>query len=147
MKLNEYLKICDVHLNRLQIADKVISKLFPLTDKKLETITNDDLAYLELFTNRLAKLQDVLSTKVFPLFLEYLGANQPQDTLLDRLNKLEKIGVIASTDRWKYLRDMRNSLSHDYPEASDFMAEMLNSYREAFEDFKNVLERIEAIIE
>ncbi|MBI1954494.1 MAG: hypothetical protein HYS39_02675 [Proteobacteria bacterium] len=147
MRLLEELKTCHIHLDRLGKAQNRIKSLLPLTQKTLQDLTLDDLAYLEFFTSRLAKLQDALGSKVFPLFLDALGESRPNDTAIDRLNKLEKLNIIASASRWKDLRDMRNTLAHDYPENTEFMVKTLNTYFLAVDDFKAAIENVERMIQ
>lgn len=146
LRLAEELRICHVHLNRLEQAWERVKNLLPITENTVHNLNFNDLASLELFTNRLAKLQDALGSKVFPLFLEVLAVNGLEDTPIDRLNRLEKLNIITSAEYWKDLRDMRNTLAHDYPEDTEFMANMLNAYFLAFDEFKLVIENIERIL-
>lgn len=141
--LNKELEICHVHLDRIETALKNIQHLLPFAAEKIEKLDSTELAFLELFTNRLSKLQDTLGAKVFPLFLDYLGESSPQDTLLDRLNKLEKFKIIESATDWKNLRDLRNSLSHDYPDSPAYVADTLNKALKAFGNLKSLLAVIE----
>ena len=140
----EHLKTCHIHLDRMELAFTNIKYLFPFTEEKIDRLNSEEIAYLELFTNRLAKLQDVFGSKVFPLFLDYLQESSAQDTLLDRLNKLEKFGIIESAEEWKDLRRLRNSFSHEYPNNPDYVAENLNKTLKAFEALKKLLFLIES---
>lgn len=141
--LYKELETCHVHLDRIETALKNIQHLLPFTAERIEKQNPTELAFLELFTNRLSKLQDTLGAKVFPLLLDYLGESSPQDTLLDRLNKLEKFKIIESAEDWKKLRDLRNSLAHDYPDSPAYVADTLNKALKAFNDLKNLLAGIE----
>ena len=47
-------------------------------------------------------------------------------TLIDRLNALEKLGLIDNTEDWKDLREVRNHLAHEYPDAPEITAANLN---------------------
>jgi uncharacterized protein YutE (UPF0331/DUF86 family) len=51
---------------------------------------------------------------------------------IDRLNRMEKRGIIPSTRDWRSLRDLRNSIVHDYLIESSNEA-LRESYRRAHE--------------
>ena len=77
---------------------------------------------LEALTARFARLADLLVQKLFraqdALLLEDEG------TLLDRLNRAEKRGVIDSVEQWREIRELRNQIAHEY---------VLSDLRELFE--------------
>lgn len=88
-------------------------------------MTDDNLAYLELLTNRFIKLQDTIGTKIFPLALSIMQEDPPGPTFLDRLHLLEKIGVLNQAD-WIELREIRNHITHEYPDSPEIMVLYLN---------------------
>lgn len=45
---------------------------------------------------------------------ERLQFAEESDTLRDQLNRMEKLGIISSTETWFRLRDVRNRIVHDY---------------------------------
>ncbi|MDQ6995441.1 MAG: hypothetical protein Q9M18_07595 [Mariprofundaceae bacterium] len=45
---------------------------------------------------------------------------------IDKLNRLEKNGVIASAHDWLILAEMRNSFSHEYSDEPEIQASLLN---------------------
>ncbi len=67
---------------------------------------------LEALTARFARLADLLIQKVFraqdALLLEDEG------TLIDRLNRAERRGVIDSAADWRQIRALRNQIAHEY---------------------------------
>lgn len=77
---------------------------------------------LEALTARFARLADLLIQKLFraqdAMLLEDEG------TLLDRLNRAEKRGVIHSVEQWREIRELRNQIAHEY---------VLSDLRELFE--------------
>ncbi len=44
----------------------------------------------------------------------------------DILNKLEQTKVLDSTQQWERLREIRNSISHNYDDEPDEMAQDIN---------------------
>lgn len=45
---------------------------------------------------------------------------------IDKLNKLEKLQIIESAEVWKKMRNIRNILSHEYPDRPEISAEIFN---------------------
>jgi uncharacterized protein with HEPN domain len=62
--------------------------------------------------------------------------------MLDKLNRLEKIGVLPSVQRWQELREIRNRFAHDYPEGDDMKAAVLNAARSGIEEMVEILGRV-----
>jgi hypothetical protein len=91
---------------------------FPLPDPIPEGLAVE----LEALTARFARLADLLVQKLFraqdALLLEDEGS------LLDRLNRAEKRGQIASAEQWREIRELRNQIAHEY---------VLEDLRELFE--------------
>ena len=130
------LKICRMHLDKLNLALEKIGKLYPFTEKAIVNLNEEDLVYLELFISRLGKLQDTLGEKVFGLMLEALGEFVENKSVIDKLNKLEKLEILPSVEWWQDLRKLRNVLVHDYPDDPAFIADNLNT---AFVQTKRLL--------
>src|SRR5206468_1514016 len=66
----------------------------------------------EALTSRFARLCDFLFQRVFRT-IDIIEL-QDEGTGIDRLNRMEKRGVIPSAQAWRSLRDLRNSIAHDY---------------------------------
>ncbi len=73
MILKQKLEVCDLHLNRLNLAFEKIKKYYPFEESHFPLANADDVAYLDMFTTRFAKLQDYMGEKVFPAVLDILG--------------------------------------------------------------------------
>lgn len=119
-------EICCKHETRLQFALTRTQHLYPFTLEQIEHLNEEDLGILDSLLIRFSKLQDTLGEKVFPLLLEYLGERVDSMSFIDKLNKLEKLEILPSAQWWKKLRVIRNSLTHEYPDAPEFMAKILN---------------------
>jgi hypothetical protein len=142
----EILKICDRHADRLHWAISQLAANFPLSAEKLARLSDIEIAILDQFSTRFAKLQDAMGAKLFPAVLELTKEQGELNAFIDKLNRLEKIGAIQSADEWLLLREVRNAFAHDYPDDLELQASVLNqSYLLAhglltvFEDIKTFI--------
>lgn len=124
--LQSFIETGDIHAGRLDVALQHISHLLPFQPSGLQKFTADELGHLEMMTSRFAKLQDLLGAKIFPLLLEALQEGRSEDSALDRLHKLEKLGILPSTHEWIMMRELRNHVTHEYPDNPALMAANLN---------------------
>jgi hypothetical protein len=98
----------------------------PLSAERLRGLDEAEIAVLDQFIGRFAKLQDGMGAKLLPEVLELTKEQGELDAYLDKLNRLEKIGALPCVDEWLELRQMRNAFAHDYPENSELQAAILN---------------------
>lgn len=137
--LKEYLDVCDLHLDRMKTALSKIKKYYPFKENSFPLKDSDDLAYLDMFTTRFSKLQDTLGNKIFGLALDLLGNGSQNLTYIDRLNFLEKYGILESAAKWRGLRDIRNELAHEYPNSYAKQSKTLNRVVDSWGLLENVL--------
>lgn len=128
--LHSEVDICDVHVNRLEMALRRTSHLFPLHEQRYNTLSEEEIGFLELLTSRFAKLQDVIGQKIFPLTLKLLQEDLQGKTFIDILNRLEKIGALKDVSFWSSMREVRNSISHEYPEVPELVCQRVNACRQ-----------------
>ena len=126
--LLDYTKIADIHADRLNIAIIKTHQLFPMKSTALHTLSPENLAFLDMITTRFGKLQDIIVTKILPIILELLGETDAL-SFIDKLNRLEKLNIINSANWWMELREVRNQITHDYP----------NSYEQLAADFNKLI--------
>lgn len=69
---------------------------------------------LDAFVSRYCRLQDTLGDKLLPTYLSM--QLEPLGTVLDNLNRAEKLGLIPSVADWIEARSLRNNLVHEYTE-------------------------------
>jgi hypothetical protein len=82
----------------------------------LELETNPvTLRILDQLLFRFSKLQDALGLRLVPATLAALSEPFEEWPMIDRLNRLEKLGFI-NVDDWLRWREIRNRLAHEYPE-------------------------------
>lgn len=145
---NEILKVADIHVTRINSALKHIQHLFPMNVQLLENLSEEDLAWIDLLINRFGKLQDIIGTKLIDFFLEAQQENVDGLTTLDKINKLERLGLIEDAELWKEMRRTRNHIAHEYPETPLLMVKYLNQIFELTPKlliiFINIKDRINA---
>jgi uncharacterized protein YutE (UPF0331/DUF86 family) len=75
-------------------------------------MSQEHAAELEALSARFARFADSLTQKLFRAVdaLELVD----EGSLIDRLARVEKRGIIASADAWAEIRELRNQIAHDY---------------------------------
>ncbi|MBP9692193.1 MAG: hypothetical protein KBD90_02550 [Alphaproteobacteria bacterium] len=124
--LDSLFKIAKIHADRLSTSMQHLQPKIPLSAHDVKSFSLDDMLFWEMFVNRFSKLQDVMGAKIFQAVIDYAGESRDSMTLIDRLHTLEKLGLIDNATAWKDLRDMRNHLAHEYPDAPEIVANYLN---------------------
>jgi len=122
----EILKLCQRHADRLQWSMNEMATHLPFSADSLNHLTDVEVAILDQFSTRFAKLQDMMGAKLFAAVLEITKEQGELDAFVDKLNRLEKIGAIPSAEKWLLLREMRNAFSHEYPDDPEIQAAILN---------------------
>ena len=135
------LALCQLHAARLIWAREQLA--FPLNSQRLHQLDNTQLAILDQFSTRFAKLQDAMGSQLFPAVLELVKEPQQNQTFIDKLHRLEKIGAIPTAEQWLLLREMRNQFAHDYPDDPELQTATLNHAAELTDTLLNTLHHIE----
>ena len=111
------------HLN--YSADKVFKETFTEERAKQLAIDENLAEQVEAFTSRFCRLQDTIGDKLLPAWLEALG--EKKSVAIDNLDKVEKIGVLPSTEQWLEIRQLRNQMIHEYIEDLTVLADALQA--------------------
>ena len=82
---------------------------------------------------RFLKLQDTMGERLVAATLAALLEPDADRPMLDRLNRLERLGYVR-VDDWLQWRDLRNRLSHEYPEQPDLRWATLKATVQAARD-------------
>lgn len=114
--------IVQMHKDK-DIYDPLVFDMLPPQEK----------AILDAYLKRFSSVQDFLGAKIFPLLLEISGISTSK--MSEVLYHIEKEEIIDSLENWIELREVRNELEHDYPEALE----------EALEDLKFCIDSLEII--
>jgi len=130
-RYQQALKESELHINHLNHALSSTQTIFPMTIKKVQELSLDEVGAIDQLVFRFIRLQDCIGQKLFHSGLSLLGEPVEQMTMLDKLHRLEKIRVIENSDQWLFLRELRNNFTHDYPEEEAYKADALNELRKA----------------
>ncbi|MGC2457086.1 MAG: hypothetical protein WA435_03730 [Gallionellaceae bacterium] len=82
---------------------------------------------LEAFVGKFSRMQDTLIDKLLPNYLAAVG--EKPGAVIDNLNRAERLGLLADTDRWLSMRRLRNRLVHEYVEDRAELAAALTQAR------------------
>ena len=83
-----------------------------LAKSESEELTPGERESCEALTSRFARLSDFLFMRAFRT-LDQLELSD-DGSGIDRLNRMEKRGVINSSLEWRFIRELRNSIAHEY---------------------------------
>jgi hypothetical protein len=114
---------CDLHSERLMDASNLVKSYFPLTIAQLNTLSKEQVSYLDQLIFRFSKLQDTIGSRLFPLIVATIDENSEKMTVIDKLNRLEKAEILPSVKEWQ---EMRN-LTHEYPRNPELVVKNLNA--------------------
>ena len=95
----------------------------------------EDEESFDALTSKFARVSDIFTQKVLKTFVALLREDAP--TFIDRMNLCEKLGVIPSAAQMIAVRDLRNTIAHEY--ATD---DLLEIYRDTVDLSPRLLEAI-----
>lgn len=87
-----------------------VDKCTKIGEKKDYSV--EELEAFDALTSRFARTSDLLTQKVFGL-IDAILLEEP-GTLIDKLNRAEKRGIISSVLIFKEIRELRNLIAHEY---------------------------------
>ena len=134
-KVSNVIDECELHVKRLNYASDKLKTLMPLDDKSYQNLKDEHVESLDQFLFRFSKLQDAIGQRLFSGLLELLKEPVKQQPFLDRLNRLEQLGVLEDKEQWLQLWSLRNTLSHEYENEPVAMSKAINTIYES----KNML--------
>lgn len=101
---------------------------------------------IDTFIYRFIKLQDMMGDKLFRVFLDEIGEYNDTMSLLDVLDKLEKLGLIDDASKWMEYRKLRNKLTHEYPSNEDEIIEGIILAMKVFAEIELIFENIQKYV-
>lgn len=116
LRLQDAWRECERNMYYLSAALKSLDPILPMTAEKFGHLTDAQVQALDQFILRFTKLQDVMGNRFFPAILQYLQEQYEERPMLDKLNRLEKLGYIQNAEAWQNIRITRNKFAHDYPD-------------------------------
>ena len=100
---------------------------------------------LDQFIFRFSKLQDGIGAKLFRYILEWLYEDTSTMSIRDILNRLERLNLIDDVESWVYIRELRNTVSHNYPLSTKEVVDSLNELIRQVETIKNIYSRLKEV--
>ena len=97
---------------------------------------------IDAFIFRYIKLQDFMGEKLFRELLRRIGEYKDNMSLIDVLDKLEKLEIVSNADKWIDFRNIRNKLTHEYPDNEEEIIEDIKLSLEFFKEIDDILNRI-----
>lgn len=140
-KLEPALRECRLHERRLSYALDQLSGKTPVTAEQWTGMDDETVADIDQLLFRYNKLQDAMGQRLFPAILMLGGDYKDDQTFLDRLDMLEKLGAIPSTEQWNEIRSIRNQMTHEYPDAPELNAANLNRVVDSIESVRHALDQ------
>ncbi len=144
-RLEFYLEIIQNSLQDVDNYIKKISPFLPVNYPNYNELTAHHKDTLDAIAFRFNKIQSTLGEKTFKVFLEAIGYDTNK-SFLEILSEIEKLKIIKRK-KWIEFREIRNKVSHDYPEEVEEIIQNLNKMISSFEDFKQILKKIKEIYE
>jgi hypothetical protein len=89
---------------------KSMAKCSGLTPSPQQSFEEEES--FDALTSKFARCSDVLTQKVLKTLVFLLREDAP--TFVDRMNLCEKLGAIPSAQSLIEIRDLRNTIAHDY---------------------------------
>ena len=129
--INEIIAKVELHKSRAKLAYEEIKNFKDgLSIEIFEDF--EKIKTIDTFIYRFIKLQDMMGDKLFRIFLDELGEYKDNMSLIDVLDKLEKLNLIDNSQQWMEYRKLRNKLTHEYPSNEDEVIEGIVVALEAF---------------
>ena len=128
--------------HRLSQSKSALRHLMPLDAVRMDALSDMERTHFDAFIKRFENLQDMLDSQILRGLLVLEEVELSGKTPRDLSNLLEKWGIIESAAVWREMRDLRNTLAHEYPREPDIQVERLNRAYEAIDVLFGVLDRV-----
>lgn len=126
----------------MQHALKALAPQLPIKAQSLSLMDDEQVQDWDQFILRFTKLQDALGAQLYSALLAHLQEAYEDRPMLDKLNRLEKLGYLASVEQWQILRVIRNRLTPDCPTDDALKAAYLNDAFDAVAVLGDLLDRV-----
>ncbi len=137
----ETFQTLELHTHRANQAYDEVMGFAALMD--VETLNDfDKVKVIDSFIFRFIKIQDLMGNKLFKEILKALGEYQPSMSMLDVLDRLEQLELLDSVEQWMDYRNLRNVLTHEYPDNKEELLEGIQEALKVFHDIRNIHENM-----
>ena len=127
-------------------SSRKMAPFMPLNQSRYDCLDEDEVEHIDQFLFRFLKLQDAIGQKLFKTILLVLKEEVENKPFLDILNRLEKLELISDTNTWIELRNIRNSLTHEYEDDSEEISYLINKIYDKRETLKSFFYQIDQFV-
>jgi len=145
-KLKKIRYECQKHIQRMDSSSKKMAAFMPLNQSRYDRLDEDEVEHIDQFLFRFLKLQDAIGQKLFKTVLLVLKEEIENKPFIDILNRLEKLELIDDINTWIELRNIRNSLAHEYEDDSEEISNIINKIYDNREILKSFFYQINQFI-
>ena len=138
--INDIFEKINLHKKRAKSALEEIKEWETLDCEIFENF--EKIKTIDTFIYRFIKLQDMMSEKLFKVFLDEIGEYKDNMSLVDILDKLEKFEIIEDAMEWMEYRKLRNKLTHEYPNNEEDVIAGIKLAIEVFNKIETILVNI-----
>ena len=138
--INEIIEKVNLHRKRLKSALLEIKTWSELNCDVFENF--EKIKTIDTFIYRFIKLQDLMGEKLFKVFLDEIGEYKDNMSLLDILDKLEKFEILDDAHEWMEYRQLRNKLTHEYPNNEQDIIDGIYLAIDVFDNIETILNNI-----
>lgn len=135
---------CRQHAVRLREAMDAMAEHMPLTAATLQAADAAQVRTFDQFVYRFGKLQDTTGSQLFPATLTCLQEPIREASMRDRLNRLEQLRILSDVAAWNRIRAVRDRLAHEYPDAPERQAAVLNLAWQAAPELLSIVTKVAA---
>lgn len=127
-RLNFNIRLAIRHSHRILYARGKMKVFFPLTTvSRYHNLSDEEIEHIDQLVYRFQKLQDDMGNKLFKSVVANLGETEVfNKPILDILNIMKKYGVLNENVDWQTMREIRNSLAHEYLDDVKSDIELIN---------------------
>lgn len=123
VRLLELVEREDIHL--MAVRTRLLGNDCAVDAARVQRLLADEVGIdrLESFAAKFGRMQDTCVDKLVPSLLR--AAGESLGAAIDNLMRMEKLGLIASSDEWLEMRRLRNRPVHEYMEKPEDLAPAL----------------------
>ncbi|MCK5720187.1 MAG: hypothetical protein KAH84_09610 [Thiomargarita sp.] len=145
-RLKKILYECQKHIQRIDSSSRKMATFMPLNQSRYDDLDEDEVEHIDQFLFRFLKLQDAIGQKLFKTILLVLKEEIENKPFIDILNRLDKLELIYDINTWLELRNIRNSLAHEYEDDSEEISNIINKIYAKRETLKSFFYQINQFI-
>lgn len=136
------------HLGRMRgdvqhSIGKLSGPLHTLQTLGVAALSPDERETLSAFTTRFATYQEHMGKTMRSIAIEEESATEPFGAILALMEKLE---ILDSLEMWKEIRELRNSVNHEYEDDAEVLHQILSNMAKSAPWLVAVHERLESFV-